>query len=70
MACLATVMIINKRITVGITVSDTGGVTNLHHYKEFSSRELKVVQGVEFWFRNLTSLLVVVTLLDEVNPPR
>ena len=43
MAWLATVRIINKRITVVITVTDTGGVTNLHHYKEFSSRELKVV---------------------------
>ena len=30
----------------------------------------KVVVGVEFWFRILASLRVVVSLLDEVNPPR
>ena len=33
MAWLATVMIINKMITVVITVTDTEGVTNLPHYK-------------------------------------
>ena len=34
-----------------ITVADTGGVTNLHHYKEFSSRELKgSVRGRVFGF--------------------
>ena len=53
-----------------ITVAWHRGVTNLHHYKEFSSRELKVGQGVRFRFRILTSLLVVVSLLDEVNHSR
>src|SRR3954469_4802565 len=63
-------MITNRGITVVITVTDSEGVTNLHHYKEFSSRELKVGKGVRFRFRILTNLLVVVSLLDEVNPPR
>src|ERR1043165_880006 len=53
---------------MGLLFTDSEGVTNLHHYKEFSSRELKVGQGVRFQFRILTSLLVVVSLLDEVNP--
>ena len=50
--------------------TDTRGVTNLPHYKEFSSRELKSSGRVKFRFRNLTILLVFVVLLDEFNPHR
>ena len=50
--------------------TNSEGVTNLHHYKEFSSRELKVVQGVKFRFRNLAIPLVLVVFLEVVNPSR
>ena len=38
--------------------------------QEISSRDLKVVEGVRVGFRALTNLLVIVALLDEVNPSR